>query len=70
MADQILPAFSMGCSENKSTIQFSPFEDEATPGAVIIMQDLSFSEVGYHTVVEEELVRNRKNLRQSSALRV
>ena len=74
---------SIGRSENKSTMQISPLENEVRPGVVHTLQEFLFAEVKIFVLIEqgghisppyrlkkEELKMNRKSLGQSSALQV
>ena len=83
------PRFSLRCaslivrSGSKSTMPFSPFENEVRPGVVHTLQDFSFAEVKIFVVIKqggdiwlpyqikkEELAVHRKTLRLSSFLQV
>ena len=45
--------FRIGRSDNKSTMQFSPFEDEVTPGTVKNPQDFSFEAAKISVLIKQ-----------------
>ena len=74
---------SIGRSDNKSTMQFSPFENEVLPGVVHALQEFLFAEVKIFVLIKqgghiwppyrlkkERLAMNKRNLQRSSALQV